>query len=84
MAYPKLMAELFQVAVNTINYKDFNPPFKICMQVLGLIWFLIIRVRFYMRKCLISAGGMPMTLKVSFPLGVTTPTSTGVISGALL
>ena len=23
----KLMAELFQVAVNTINYKDFNPFF---------------------------------------------------------
>ena len=24
----KLMADLFQVAVNTINYKDFNPPFQ--------------------------------------------------------
>jgi hypothetical protein len=36
------------------------------------------------KKCLISFGKTPMTRTISFPLGVVTSTSTGVISGALL
>lgn len=44
----------------------------------------LVQIGSYIRKCLISFGGTPITRTVSRPRGVVTATSTGVFSGALL